>query len=349
MVRAPARLLSIARFAAALLALAAGCTPGGQTPAGGAGAPPVRAGEALSVTLVTDLPEDERAGLVESLRAGEPPLDVHLVVGDAPAADADVFWSSGPGPGVAMARAGQTLPHVPAQPPTLRDAAGLWNGAAGVGWVLLVNRTKVPAGQAPNSIEDMSSGRFRGFISSVPPAHPLLRDYRAALTEVWGAEPARILVDLIGRNEARTFPTLATCALMVAEGHVMMTIADTRTASRFIAEVPALDTVVPDQDNMGVLLVPSVVVIPKTAPHVEAARLLVDRIVKQPVSGRLVPAEPLKVMAADVTRFTLPAVEKPADLEAPPPEPPPESAAPVSEAPASAAPTHVKRGAKKRH
>jgi ABC-type Fe3+ transport system substrate-binding protein len=299
MIRPLARTL----LAAALAALALSC---GRAPE----APPAPAAP-QSVILVTDLPAEDLAAAKASLEGGQPPLVLTIVAGSAPTPGADVFWSAAPGPAVALAKAGKTLAHVPAKPPALRDAAGTWNGAAGVGWVLLLNRTLVPPGAMPDSVEDLTNPRFRGFLSLVPPAHPLLRDYRAALTEVWGAEQARILVDLMARNDARIFPTLAVTAGMVAAGRVMFTMVDSVTAKRFMDVNAQLEMVVPDQDALGVLLLPSVAVIPADAPHPEAARTLVDRIVATPLPGRIVPGPELKIMAADVTRFSPPAAESP--------------------------------------
>jgi ABC-type Fe3+ transport system substrate-binding protein len=329
MIRPLARTLHLT----ALLALAVGCGRAPEAPAAPA-AP-------QDVILVTDLPAEDLAAAKAALEGGQPPLKLTIVAGGAPTPGADVFWSAAPGPAVALAKAGKTLAHVPAKPPAVRDAAGSWNGAAGVGWVLLLNRTLLPPGAMPDSVEDLTNPRFRGFLSLVPPAHPLLRDYRAALTEVWGAEQARILVDLMGRNDARTFPTMAVTAGMVAAGRVMFTMVDTVTAKRFMDVNAQLEMIVPDQDALGVLLVPSVVVIPADAPHAEAARALVDRIVATPMPGRLVPRPELKVMAADVTRFTAPAAESPLGPEGLPvaPEGAEDDPALAAEAPATAPPT----------
>ena len=210
MIRPLARTLRLA----ALLALVVGCGRAPETPP----APPAP----QDVILVTDLPAADVAAAKAALEAGLPPLKLTIVAGGAPTPGADVFWSATPGPALALAKAGKTLAHVPAKPPAVRDAAGAWNGAAGVAWVLLLNRALVPAGALPASVEDLTNPRFRGFLSLVPAAHPLLRDFRAALTEVWGAEPARILVDLMGRNGARVFPTMAEAADMVAGGRAMV-------------------------------------------------------------------------------------------------------------------------------
>jgi iron(III) transport system substrate-binding protein len=290
------------------------------------------------VILVTDLPAEDLAAAKAALEGGLPPLKLTIVAGGAPTPGADVFWSAAPGPAVALAKAGKTLAHVPAKPSAVRDAAGTWNGAAGVGWVLLLNRTLLPPGAMPDSVEDLTNPRFRGFLSLVPPAHPLVRDYRAALTEVWGAEQARILVDLMVRNDARTFPTMAVTAGMVAAGRVMFTMVDSVTAKRFMDVNAQLEMIVPDQDALGVLLVPSVVVIAADTPHPEAARALVDRIVAAPMPGRIVPRPELKIMAADVTRFSPPAAESPIGPEGLPVAPEPEEGAEEDPALAPSAP-----------
>lgn len=309
-------------------ALAAACSAPPEGP------PPVP-----RVTLVTDFDPAIVGPALLALRTGTPPLEVELVSGSAPTAGADVFWSKAPAPALALARAGKTLAHTPTTLPAVRDAAGTWNGAAGVGWVLLINKTLLPPGFVPNSVEELTNPRFRGFISLVPADHALVRDYRAALTEVWGAEQARILVDLMARNDARIFPTLPFTAGMVAAGRVMFTLVDSGTAENFLRVNDKLEMVVPDQDSMGVLLVPSVVVLLAGAPHVEAGRALVDRLVAMPIAGRIVPTPTLKVMAADVTRFEPPIAASPIGPEGLPisdaPLEVPEGAAPDS-APASA-------------
>lgn len=338
MIRPLARTLRLA----ALLALVVGCGRAPETPP----APPAP----QDVILVTDLPAEELAAAKAALEGGLPPLKLTIVAGGAPKPGADVFWSAAPGPAIALAKAGKTLAHVPAKPSAVRDAAGTWNGAAGVGWVLLLNRTLLPPGAMPDSVEDLTNPRFRGFLSLVPPTHPLLRDYRAALTEVWGAEQARILVDLMGRNDARTFPTMAVTAGMVAAGRVMFTMVDSVTAKRFMDVNAQLEMIVPDQDALGVLLVPSVAVIPADAPHPDAARALVERIVATPLAGRIVPRPELKVMAADVTRFSPPAAESPIGPEGLPVAPESDDdaeAAPADTAPATAPATAPPPAARK--
>ena len=94
-----------------------------------------------------------------------------------------------------------------------------------------------------------------------------------------------------------------------------------------------------------------VVVIPAGAPHPEAARALVDRLVAAPVRGRITPLPELKVMAADITRFAPPVAESPIGPEgvpvAPeaadellPPEPP--TAAPTAAPSAARKPRKAK-------
>ncbi len=294
----------------AAVALSA-CQGGGTSPA---------QDKPITVTLVTDLPRADVEPALAALEGGTPPLHVEVVWAKAPAAGADVFWSSIPGPALALVKSGQTQPHLPARPPALGDPTGAWNGAAGTGWMLLVAKGRTTPDYTPQTIEDFSNPRYRGLYVLPPEGGAVLHSLKIGLTEVWGAQHAGILFDLFSRNEPHFQASQADEVNALVRQRATIGLVTSDVAAAAVKAHPELVAIPPDQDDLGTLVVPSAVVVMATAPHKEAAFALVDRLVELPVVGRVVPKAGFKAMQVDVTHIELPPSE-PASLPEPPSEP----------------------------
>lgn len=269
-------------FAALLVALivAAGCTPDAAqrqnvvvyTSVDQVFAEPVlRSCEErfdLDVRGVFDTEETKSTGVLNRL------------IAEAASPRADVFWSGDPvRPFLLIARdlvEPYTSPEAAAIPAAFRAADGTWTGLAARARVLLVNRDRLGDGERPRSIRDLADPRWRGQTTIANPLFGTTTMHVAALASVWGDDELRAFLDRLRENEVRVASSNGEVKRLVASGQVAFGLTDTDDAHVALGEGEPVEVVVPDQDGMGALIMPTSVVLMAGAPHPAAGRRVID-------------------------------------------------------------------------
>ena len=216
---------------------------------------------------------------------------LNRLIAEANSPQADVFWSGDPARVFVLLKRGLVEPYrspnaagIPAQ---FRGADGSWTGVAARARVLLVDTTKVPAAARPTSIRDLAAPRWKGRTAIANPLFGTTTMHVAALFTAWGDDSARAFLDRLKANGVRVASSNGEVRRLVASGEVAFGLTDTDDANEAMKGGAPVAVVYPDQQGMGTLVMPTVVVLMKGAPHPEAGRRLVDYLVSAAVERRM--------------------------------------------------------------
>lgn len=216
---------------------------------------------------------------------------LNRLIAEAQNPQADVFWSGDPVRPFQLIRRGlverYASPGAAGLPDGARANDGTWTGFAARARVLLVNRTAVPAAERPQSIRDLVDPRWRGRAAMANPLFGTTTMHVAALFSVWGEERAREFLTEVKKNEVRIASSNGEVKRLVISGEVTFGLTDTDDANEAVKEGAAVDIVYPDQDELGTLLMPTVVVLSKGAPHPETGRRLIDYLLSPAVERQM--------------------------------------------------------------
>jgi iron(III) transport system substrate-binding protein len=192
---------------------------------------------------------------------------------------ADVFWSSDPVRPLLLHKQGLLTPYRSANrariPPHYRDAEGYWTGFAARARVLIYNRTLVALPDAPQALRDMIVPVWYGKAAFANPLFGTASIHVAALFTVWSEERARGFVLQMQHNAVRIATSNKEVRELVAAGEVAWGVMDTDEAHIARLEHQPVEVVYPDQDGVGTLILPNMVVMMKDGPHPESAKHLI--------------------------------------------------------------------------
>ncbi len=236
----------------------------------------------ITVRAVFDTEETKSTGILNRL----------LAEGERP--QADVFWSGDPVRPFLLIKRGLVEPYVSPNaaglPEGLRAADGTWTGVAARARVLLVNKTRFPAGDMPRSLRDLADARWRGQTALASPLFGTTTMHVAALFAAWGEEAAQKFLNDLKANGARIASSNGEVKRLVVAGEVAFGLTDTDDANEALKEGAPVEVVYPDQDALGTLIMPTAVVLMRNGPHPEAGRRLVDFLLSAEAERRMAEA-----------------------------------------------------------
>ncbi len=216
---------------------------------------------------------------------------LNRIVAEANNPQADVFWSGDPVRPYLLVKRGLVQPYVSpnaaAVPPAFRAPDGTWTGGAARARLILVNSSRVKAGEMPRSVRDLADPRWKGQAAIANPLFGTTTMHVAALAETWGDEELKAFLTQIKANGTRVASSNGEVKRLVASGEVAFGIADTDDAAEAVHEGAPVDVVYPDQDGIGTLVMPTAVVLVK-GPHPEEARRLADYLLSPRAEQKLV-------------------------------------------------------------
>jgi iron(III) transport system substrate-binding protein len=246
----------------------------------------------LTVRSVFDTEETKSTGVLNRL------------IAEAAHPQADVFWSGDPMRALVLVRKGlaeaYVSPNASAIPPAFKAPDGAWTGFAARARVLLVNRNKVAAADAPKSIRDLASPKFKGQTAIANPLFGTTTMHVAALFAAWGDDPTKNFLRALKDNGVRVASSNGEVKRLVASGEVAVGLADTDDAHEAIEEKAPVDVVWPDQEDLGTLVMPTVAVLMKNGPHPDAGRALIDHLLTAEVERKMAESAAHMPLRADV-------------------------------------------------
>ena len=204
---------------------------------------------------------------------------------------ADVFWANEPLRPVMLQQQGlleaYRSPSAQDIPDRYRDVDGYWTGFAARARVIIYNTNVVNAEDAPGSVEDLASPRWKGKAGLANPLFGTTTTQLAALFALWGDEAAARFLDAVKRNDVKIVTSNGEAKDLVASGELAWAFTDTDDASEALEQHKPVAVVYPDQRSVGTLVMPNAVALVKGAPHPEPAKKLIDYLLSRQVEEQL--------------------------------------------------------------
>ncbi len=249
----------------------------------------------LTVRAEFDVEANKTVGLVNRLRA------------EADRTRCDVFWNNEIAHTVALAEEGllesydsKSAAGIPAQ---FRDAERRWTGFAARGRIFIVNTDLVEDPSELQSMWDIVDPKWAGKVGMARPLTGTTLTHATALFSVLGeAEAIRYLDEVRTANrEGRLALTSGNATLMrqVRDGGLAFGWTDTDDFNVALEAGAPVVAIYPDQEGVGTMVIPNTVAILKGAPHLSAAKRLVDFILSPAVEEQLAAGRSAQIPVRD--------------------------------------------------
>lgn len=260
----------------------------------------------VKVQLVPDTEETKSTGLVNRLIAeqGRP--------------RADVFWSGDPVRAALLKSKEITAPYRSAEasnlPAQFSDPDGHWTGFSARARVLIYNRNLVPTGQEPKSVMDLLDPRFKGSVCIANPLFGTTSMHAAALFDKLGEEDAKNFFDGFIANGGKIVSSNGEVRRRVSNGEFAVGIVDSDDYNVARQEGKPVELVFPDQDGMGVVLIPNCILLVASGPNPAGGQRFIDYILRPDTEVALARSEaaqiPVRSDSSLPDGFPFPAIGK---------------------------------------
>lgn len=214
---------------------------------------------------------------------------LNRIIAEAENPQADVFWSGDPVRPFLLVDRGLVEPYVSPQaqdiPSGFRAADGTWTGFAARARVLLVNRERLGDRSLPRSVRDLVDPQWKGEAAIANPMFGTTTMQVAAWFSTWGEQETKAFLTAIKENQVRIASSNGEVKRLVAAGEVAFGLTDTDDAFVALQSRAPVEVVYPDQDGMGTLVMPTVVVNIHGGPNPELAQRLIDYLLSAEVEA----------------------------------------------------------------
>ena len=222
----------------------------------------------IRVRAVYDTEETKSTGVLNRL------------IAEAENPQADVFWSGDPVRPFVLIDRGLVDPYVSPQaqriPSDFRAVDGTWTGFAARARVLLVNRERLGDRTMPHSVRSLADPRWRGEAAMANPLFGTTTMHVSAWFSTWGKEAAKAFLDSLKENQVKIASSNGEVKRLVVAGEATFGLTDTDDAFVAVQSGAPVDVVYPDQEEMGTLIMPTVVVGIRGGPNPENRRRMID-------------------------------------------------------------------------
>ncbi len=182
-------------------------------------------------------------------------------------------------------------PNAQQIPSVYRDPEGYWTRGAARARVLILNRDRVAPQDGVDSIADLLDPAWEG--NEVGIAYPLFgttATHAAALYATWGPERAREYFQQLADRGVRVVDGNSVVRDLVVSGQLAFGLTDTDDACVALKRGDPVAIALPDQDDLGTLVIPSTVALIAGAPHPEQGWALLDYLLTREVEQALMEA-----------------------------------------------------------
>jgi iron(III) transport system substrate-binding protein len=237
----------------------------------------------IKVLARFDTEASKTVGLVQRIRA------------EAAEPAADVFWSGEVFHTIRLAEESLLAEYQSEQtqswPKAFTDPKNRWYGFALRGRVIAYHTERVPAEQAPRSIEDLLNPKWKGRLVMADPGFGTTGGDVASWFVHYGAERAHQILDAFKTNQVRLVDGNSTAVRMVATGQADVCLTDTDDVyaaqrNRWPVAMNFLD-----QNGDGALAIPNTAALIKNGPHPPAAKKLMEFLLSEELEEMLVSSD----------------------------------------------------------
>ena len=236
----------------------------------------------IKVTLVTDAEATKSVGLAERVRA------------ERNNPQCDVFWSNEPFYTIGLANESLLEPYESSAaadvPARFKDTMGRWCGVA-----LRARVIGVHGGDggdvAMKNLEDLIRPQLKDRIAMAKPTAGTTGGHVAALYVLWGDERAKAFFTKLRGNGVKLLGGNAKVAEAVSQGTFVAGLTDNDDVASAKSEGGEIHAVLPDQDGVGTLMIPTTVgLIAHQHSSPAAAQKLVDHLLSRETEQKLIAA-----------------------------------------------------------
>jgi iron(III) transport system substrate-binding protein len=250
-----------------------------------------------------------RVNLKTDTEAGKTTGLVRLIEAERAHPQADVFWSSELFNTIKMANDGLLAEYRPPTegiPDRYKDSAGKWTAFGDRARVLAWNAQKVKKDAVPAKWRDIADPRWMGQLGLADPRFGTTRGHLAAMYTLWGeAEYVKFLDELQKTLAGRLLDGNATAARLVGTGELSIGATDTDDAYARQERKEPVELAFPDMGDGGTLLIPNSVGLLTGAPHLDAARKLIDFLCSEGTEEMLARSESRNIPVRESLRAKL--------------------------------------------
>lgn len=216
---------------------------------------------------------------------------LNRLIAEAKHPQADVFWSGDPVRVFVLVDKGLVQPYKSSNatgiPDAFRATDGTWTGFAARARVLLVNTKLVKPADTPRGVEDLVAPRWKGKTAIANPLFGTTTMHVAAWFAAWGQDKAKAFMARLKQNGVRVASSNGEVKRLVESGEVAFGLTDTDDAHESVKAGKPVRIVYPDQQGMGTLIMPTVAVLIKNAPHPSGGKKLIDCLLSAEVEKRM--------------------------------------------------------------
>ncbi|MDF1617797.1 extracellular solute-binding protein [Petrocella sp. FN5] len=208
---------------------------------------------------------------------------------------ADVYWSGEFVMTILLAKDGLLEPYASPSandiPSIYKDTQNLWTGYAGRARIILVNKNLVAPKDYPNSIYDfLDSNRDPNMMAIAQPMFGTTMTHAAALYAYLGEDEGRTFFEKLKERGVKVVDGNSVVRDMVVSGQVAFGLTDTDDACIAVKKGDPVEIIIPDQDEMGALVIPNTVALIKDGPNPQAGRKLIDFLLEKDMEKTLIEA-----------------------------------------------------------
>ena len=233
----------------------------------------------ITVKAVYDTEETKSTGVLNRLIAEK----------DNP--QCDVFWSGDPARTTVLKNKGITQPYESGVAkeinPAYKDPDNHWTGFSARARVLIFNKKLMSKADAPKSIFDLASEKYKGKVAIANPLFGTTTFHIAAFFTVLGDEKAKHFLSDLKANEIIIATSNGDVKKRVMQGEVFCGLTDTDDALEAMKEGADVDIVFLDQEGIGSLIMPNTVNLIKGTPRQENAQKLMNYLLSKETEAKL--------------------------------------------------------------
>ncbi len=241
----------------------------------------------VTVRAVFDTEETKSTGLANRL------------IAEAARPMGDVVWSHEPVRTLVLKSrkvlAPYRSPSAAGIPPAWVDPEGYWTGFSARIRVIAYNTTLVRPADAPKSVFELADPKWRDQVAIADPRFGSTSFHVAALYAQMGDQRMDDFFRRLKANGVRVVEGNSVVRDLVARGEVKVGLTDTDDVNVAIEDGQPVSMVVPDQDGLGVPVMPNMVSLVANGPHPDEGRLLIDYLLSADVERQLALSEAVQI------------------------------------------------------
>ncbi len=204
---------------------------------------------------------------------------------------ADVFWNSEIVRTITLEKKNIFTPYFSPErryiPEQFKDPNGYWTGFACRARVLIYNTNMLQKTDLPKTLRELTQPAWHGKVAMAYPLLGTAATHMGALYAVMGQENAESFLKDLKQNNVLIVGGNSIVRDVVSAGEVPLGITDTDDVHGAMLRNEPVAMIYPDQQSMGVFVIPNTVALVNGAPHPETGKQLIDFLLSKEVETLL--------------------------------------------------------------